>query len=458
MGQAAHLTGSGQGRGVTHQPGIAPRRQAFRSGYRAFRVVGAFRQLVAQVQQHSRNVDFDGADLAAGPAEAGSLGQILGLAQADQGGGNDGADGAGIDPTVSMAANFAVNRADVKAGGATDAVQGLPQVRVGQQFRPAIVHQHQVKLLRAVLVGGAARAADHTDVAGQTLAGGGAGQQPQKQGQVLQRRDDLFHPGDADVDSGGRGAQAAVAFVGNDNQRSGLGHQEICAADSQVRLQKLVAQAGTGNAGHFLDVVGQGRAQLVVEQLSHLFLGLVQGRRNQMGRGFFSQLDDVLAQIGLVNVNSISFQGAVQVQFFRDHRLALGGDFNLPGVGDFGYYRVGLGRIASKMDLAAGLGNPVVQQFQVVVQVVQGVNLDPAGLFPPGIPNLLPHLFNSFQAGAAETAANLSQGAAQHLILHRCPGSGLELRRLYFSHGARPPAGCPEPGRCAGRQRNYPGG
>ena len=63
---------------------------------------------------------------------------------------NHRANGAAVSRTVGMAADFGINRADVKAGTTADAAQRFAKFTVGQYERASIVEDNEVKGLRAV--------------------------------------------------------------------------------------------------------------------------------------------------------------------------------------------------------------------------------------------------------------------------------------------------------------------
>ena len=214
-----------------------------------------------------------------------------------------------------------------------------------------------------------------------------------------------------------RGAETPVAFIGNNDQRSRFGHQEVGPADAQVSLQELVPQGNAGYPGHFLDVIGEGDAQFLMEEFRNLFLGLVEGRGHQVRGSFFRQLDDVLAQVRFVNLNAVGFQGLVEVQFLGNHGLALGSDLDVSSSGNLRNYLIGLGRVPREVNVSARLGHAVVEQFQVIVQVVQGMNLDAPGLFPPGFPNVFANLADGVQPGLAEPPAHLGERPPQDRVL-----------------------------------------
>jgi hypothetical protein len=81
-----------------------------------------------------------------------------------------------------------------------------------------------------------------------------------------------------DVHTRQSGDHAAVALVGDQRHRAGLGDQEVAAGDAHVGREKMLAQHLARLARHLPDV---GLARLPVhalEQLGHLLLGLVDGR------------------------------------------------------------------------------------------------------------------------------------------------------------------------------------
>jgi hypothetical protein len=82
--------------------------------------------LGAQFEQHLGNIDLDRAHFIAGAAQRGGKGQRLRELHVHQLRCKNGADGPWIDRSVGVAAGLAIDRAGVQAGGAADALQGLP--------------------------------------------------------------------------------------------------------------------------------------------------------------------------------------------------------------------------------------------------------------------------------------------------------------------------------------------
>src|SRR3712207_1035088 len=93
---------------------------------------------VAELEQEVVQRDAHGTSLPARPAKRGSEGQVLGLFRPLQQGRYDGPDRAGVRRAVGVAAGLPVDRADVQAGAAADAVERLLELRA-QQLRAAVV-------------------------------------------------------------------------------------------------------------------------------------------------------------------------------------------------------------------------------------------------------------------------------------------------------------------------------
>ena len=97
------------------------------------RVVVAFGELMAQVEEHSREVDFDWTRLFAGAAEAAGVWQILSFREVGEHRGDDCADWTGIYPAVGVPADLAIDGAGVETSSAAQAVKRLSQLRVGEK-------------------------------------------------------------------------------------------------------------------------------------------------------------------------------------------------------------------------------------------------------------------------------------------------------------------------------------
>ena len=207
-----------------------------------------FLSLAAQVQEEVGNIDFHGTNFPAGSAQGGSEGQFPSLTDAHEFRRDQRADGAAINPPVSVPANLAIDRAGVQARPAANAVQHLAHLGVGQRLGAAIVHHHHVHFLRTIFAG-TARSGQERGVSGELLTRPGAAEQSQKNSQVGEPGNKLFDSDQRDVHSGNRGAHANVPFVLNRDHGSRLGHGEVRAAHSHAGFLKHFAQRPAGDGG-----------------------------------------------------------------------------------------------------------------------------------------------------------------------------------------------------------------
>src|SRR5439155_18071277 len=106
-----------------------------------------FHRLRAQMQQNVWDVDLDGANLVARPAQARRVRQRRVSFDALELRREDRADRAGVDGAVRVTTRARVDGADVEARAAADAVQRLSADLVGQHARPAVVEQDNMQLL-----------------------------------------------------------------------------------------------------------------------------------------------------------------------------------------------------------------------------------------------------------------------------------------------------------------------
>ena len=172
-------------------------------------------------------------------------------------------------------------------------------------------------------------------VDGELLAGRALGEDGEEHGEVGHRRDDLLHAHHGHVHARQRRRHAAVALVGDEDHRARLGHRKVGAGDPEIGLQELLAQFLARDLREDLRVGGQaGPVQLTREQLGHLPLRLVDGRRDDMRGALVGELDDVLAEVGLHRRHADRLQRVVEVDLFRGHRLGLHGHARAGAPGD----------------------------------------------------------------------------------------------------------------------------
>ena len=200
-----------------------------------------------------------------------------------------------------MPAGALVDRADVEAGRAADAVQRLAAHLVGEHRRPPVVEQHEVELLRAVAGGDPG---PERGVGVHPLAGGAAGEQLQEHLEVAPGGHHLLDAHDRDQRLRQGQAHPAVALALDDGERAGLGDGEVGAADRDPGAEEPLAQVRPGGHGQLPRVVGQaagrrpGMVRRKISRISARFLWMA-GTRMWL-RLVLAELHDQLGQVGLV--------------------------------------------------------------------------------------------------------------------------------------------------------------
>ena len=125
------------------------------------------------------------------------------------------------------------------------------------------------------------------------------------------------------MDSRQRRDHPAVALVGDDEARAGLGDQEVAAGDAEVRRHEVLAQHVARLARHLADVGLPRLAVMPREEIGYFVLRLVDRGGDDVRRRLAGELDDVLAEIGLDRLHPVSRERVVQPRLLRKHRLRL---------------------------------------------------------------------------------------------------------------------------------------
>ena len=289
------------------------------------------------------------------------------------------ADRSGIHPPVGMAADGAVDRTVIHAGAAADAAQHLAEL-AAEQLRAAVVENHDMAGLGPVGVAGAARPGRERGVGRDLLPRRRARQQPDQRIGVLQRRHQLVDGGEHDVHLGQRLGEVAVALVGHDHRRAGLGDQEIGARDADIGGQELLAQ-DLARLGDQLGRLGQhallGQVGVQAAEVGlHLVLRQVNGGRDDVARRLAADLDQVFAEIGFDRFDAALFQAMIEPDLLRDHRFALGDDAGsrLPANLQDDVARIGGGR--GVIHTRAGSGGLALEGLEIEIEMRQRVVLD----------------------------------------------------------------------------------
>ena len=290
----------------------------------------------------------------------------------------------------------------------------------------------------AVGVARAAAAGGEGGVVGKILPGGGARQHAQDRRRILQRRHQLLDRGQHDVDLWQCLRQVAIALVGDDDRSAGFGDEEVGAGDADIRREVLLPQ----HAARLLDErrnLGQIALRVemgvdAAEVCLHLVARQVHGRCDDVGGPLIAQLDDVFAEVGFDRRDAIVGEMLVQVDLFRDHRLALGDHLRIGLAADFQHGGTGiLGRFRP-VYVAARLLHLGLVCFEVDVEVVEHVVLDVAGLVAQLIE------FRQRLAGLAalgdEARARLGHGELQLVVGQRLADIVLEVGSPQIHHVA----------------------
>ena len=140
-----------------------------------------------------------------------------------------------------MPADRLVDRAVVHAGAAADAAEHVLELGA-EHRRAAVVEEDDVVLLGPVEVARPARPGGEGRVDRHVLPGRRAGEEAEDLAHVLERRRDLLDRGEHDVDARQELGEVAVAFIGDDHRRAGLGDQEIRAGDADVGGEEALAE------------------------------------------------------------------------------------------------------------------------------------------------------------------------------------------------------------------------
>ena len=244
---------------------------------------------------------------------------MAGFLQPQQGRVEHRANGAGINPAISMAAHRVVDRAVVHAGAAADAAQHLLKL-CPQQVGAPIVEQHDVKFFRPVRVAGAARAGGKCRVGADFLSRGRARQHPDNGAGVFQGRHDFFQARQHHMHARQSLGQIAIALVGDDDRGAGLSHQEIGPGDAHIGANILLAQHGPRLIDQrfaLVEVAAGGQIGVVGAKFS-LDLGFADmgRRRDDVAGRLAAQLDDVFTQIGFHHLHAHCFEVGVEGDLF----------------------------------------------------------------------------------------------------------------------------------------------
>ena len=187
-----------------------------------------------------------------------------------------------------MAAGALVDRANIQASRATDALESLVANRGGQRRGTAVIQQDQVEVLRAIAF---SNTGPHGGVRVHTLRGGRARQQLEEDLQVLEGRNQLLNAHDGNEGLWQGQAHAAIALGLHDVDGSGFCHTEVGAGNGNLGLHELLAQELAGSLGQFCRLSLQGVIgirHLVDEDIADLRTVAVDSRNQNVGGLIFT--------------------------------------------------------------------------------------------------------------------------------------------------------------------------
>ena len=294
-----------------------------------------------------------------------------------------------------------------------------------------------MQLFGAVGLVSAARPLDETHEGAYLLAGGGARQKLQEDLQVGRARQQFFDAHQRHVNPGSAGAKADVAFVFDQDYGAGLGHHEVGAADAHVGGQKRLAQHLAGGGGQLFGAgVGAG-AELFVEEGADFLETLVDRRPHDVAGGLARQLDDVLAQVGLEDLDPLALEVVVDLHLLAEHALPLDHPAHAVALHQIVQDLPYVGGVFGPMDLRAGGAKAGFRFGQVLVEPAQQVPFDGGR---PVAPSLGVYLAVGALAVGVEVEGGLGDRVAHVRLLGQGAfGGGL----VALSHCGPPKAGWP---------------
>ena len=99
-------------------------------------------------------------------------------------------------------------------------------------------------------------------------------------------------------------------------------------------------------------------------------------RRDDMGRRFVAQLNDVLAKVGLDRLDPRRLERGVEADLLGDHRLALGDAFRAHRLAELNDDLARLLGVLRVMDFAAARADLVLVGLEIKIEVGERVILD----------------------------------------------------------------------------------
>src|SRR5215470_11040738 len=351
-----------------------------------------------------------------------------GLLDADQTRGQYRAHWPRIDPAVGVTADRGIDRTVIETCRAANTTQHVLKFPT-DQGAPAIVEQHDMILLGAVEITRPARSGRDRRIRREFLTGRRTRQQAQQGRGILEGRDQLLDAGHNDVDARQDLRQVAVALVGYDNARAGLGDEEIGSGDPDISGEKLRSQHRARFVAHLARLVerpsGIERTMFGAECFGDLFFDQVDCRRNDMTWGFLAQLNDVFAEVGFNRGNAVRLEVFVEPHLLGDHRLALGDRLGAGRTADLQNSSARLFRRARPMNLTARGFYFTFVILQIEVEMLDRMVLDRSADFTKSLE--LGQALDREAPAQRKASARKSQCPLQILVGKRAAGASLKV-------------------------------
>ncbi len=232
------------------------------------------------------------------------------------------ADGARVDLPKHVPPDETVDRAHIQAGGATNALQRLAEQLVFRHLDAAVIVKDHVHLLLPA-VRALGRTGKDGNVARDLLRRGAPRERGQHWFDLLEPLHQLLDPHYGDVHRRQRRHQPRVAFIGAQHQAAGFRHGDVGAGDSDLRLEKPLAELLPRHAHQPRDFRLQPLSSFAAEQSGHVVARQMDGRQHHVRRALPRQLHDPLAEVGFPHFDPCGFQRSIQVDLLGCHRLRL---------------------------------------------------------------------------------------------------------------------------------------
>ena len=238
--------------------------------------------------------------------------------------------------SVNVAADQRIDRADVQARGAADALENLFELPVLRRLQAAVVEKDDMHL--PDLFHPAVPLSDHHGrrpshqghIARHELGRGPPGQELQDQRRVGDLGNQLFVTYDHHVDRGQGGDEAGVPLVRDQPDRSVFRDSEVCPGNPHVGIDKLPTQPLARGLDHEGDVRRDLLVELPGEVIRDLITAQVNGGHHHVGRPVSGQLDNPLSEVRFADVQPLFLEIGTEIDLLGSHGFGLDNSLYAP--------------------------------------------------------------------------------------------------------------------------------